>query len=668
MFEPSGRRPKRWANLRSEGAFNAPTFNIAHLTPTSSIPKNTMRWVRNACDERFAQEGGRFNEARGEFTVSWMETYLRLYEGSKAGQPINIDDWQYEAVMQVFGWIFVSAELNKWIRRFSSAHIWIPKKNKKSPTAAAFGCYLWAGDGEKGQKVFTAAHDGGQALIVHTHANQMVEQSPELMCRTIIDGTTKAMTYVPNHSTYSVLMAKNIKTVQGINGSVMIDEVHVVNPELYHAVSYSGISRDEPLIATFSTVGDLNAQLGLDLYKKSKAIVDGSAYIPNCYVSIFGDFSSVRVSELKTAEQLAEAGAFVKESETSDTAGSTGTDVRPISPETPKLVLGELNDPRYLVRPLKREDWYNKDIATPLMIRANPALGDPLRLSELMAAWEAAQRTETLFSEFLKYRVNQWGIGGAGWIHPTDWSNCGRQYTIHDLHKMGLRNCALGIDLSRTGDMTSVTATFSQELIILGEEVFKPVQITWQWIPQATAETRQREAGINYSLWVNNFCNLTICEGRRTVPYSAVADRVKWLCTNFDVRGIGYDAYNSEQLINMLVYDYNLDPTIMYRIPQTMKVMGPMSSVFQKDIMDGFSVHQESALLAWQMSNCTIVSDGNGNFKPLKPDPRSVFSIDGIMSSIMSQGMFYMPEMELTNRPIGSVAMLMAGEQYVEAA
>src|SRR5262249_57614699 len=131
------------------------------------------------------------DEGRGQCAVTWIESYCRLYEGDWAGQPMKLSDWQLDCTMRLFGWIRYSEKWKRWIRRFRAASIWVAKKNKKSPTLAAWGLYLLCGDGEQGQKIFHAAKDGQQARkIAGEHAKQMLLQSDELLSECRINETT----------------------------------------------------------------------------------------------------------------------------------------------------------------------------------------------------------------------------------------------------------------------------------------------------------------------------------------------------------------------------------------------------------------------------------------------------------------------------------------------
>src|SRR5690242_9506355 len=125
------------------------------MAKRKGVDKATKDWIRNASDDLAVKNGCRFDEERAQWTVDWIQKYCYLYEGDHADELMVLHDWQLEAVMRIFGWVKYSEEWEREIRRFRRGSVWVPKKNKKSPTLAAIGVFLLCGDGEKGQKVFS---------------------------------------------------------------------------------------------------------------------------------------------------------------------------------------------------------------------------------------------------------------------------------------------------------------------------------------------------------------------------------------------------------------------------------------------------------------------------------------------------------------------------------
>ena len=192
-----------------------------------TIDADTKKWIRTKADEKAAKAGMRFDVERGEFVCNWIENYCCLYEGAQAGQPLTLLPWQREFVMRLFGWVRYSDEWGEWIRRFTKASLWAAKKNGKTPFIAAIGLYLLAGDGEQGQKVYSAAKNGEQAKLAQQHATAMVEQSPALDADCKLNKSTLNIAHTSTRSAMLILTGENstgAKAKEGINGSVLIDE------------------------------------------------------------------------------------------------------------------------------------------------------------------------------------------------------------------------------------------------------------------------------------------------------------------------------------------------------------------------------------------------------------------------------------------------------------
>jgi len=236
----------------------------------------TRRWIRNESDERAAANGCWFDEARAQHVIDFAEQCLCLYEGDDAGRPLIPRDWQIEVTMRLFGWVRFDADWGRSVRRFRKAGIWVPKKNKKSPTLAWWGIYLFCRDGEPGQKIFSAAKDGEQAKIAHRHALEMVASSPELSTECKINKSTLQITHLATRSTYSILAGDNAESREGINGSLLIDECHVVSKKLAKIIKGAGISRSEPLQIEVSTAGNNTDSYGKERYDYGKGVESGA--------------------------------------------------------------------------------------------------------------------------------------------------------------------------------------------------------------------------------------------------------------------------------------------------------------------------------------------------------------------------------------------------------
>ena len=323
--------------------------------------KLTKRWIFNEADEKAAANGYFMEEERGEHVCNFIESQLCLYEGDYAGKPIRLMDWQVEMFYRLFGWVSYSEFYDRTIRRFRIASVWLPKKNGKSPTGAAVGLYLMAADGEAGQHIYSCARDMKQARIVHKNACMMVEQSPALSQVCMINNSTGVISYEPTRSNYQIVAGSNHQSLEGLNGSTIVDEVHVVDSRTAHAIEHAGISRSEWMRFEISTAGNNLVGYGRKQWE-------------------YGE--KVNAGEIDDDEFF-----FLKYA-----ADSTLTDDELMSPEVWKA--------------------------------ANPSMGTIISEAEFKKSMTRAQRSLTDWQNFKMYRLNIWSTSFSPWLKKSDWDNC----------------------------------------------------------------------------------------------------------------------------------------------------------------------------------------------------------------------------------------------------
>jgi len=331
----------------------------------------TREWVRNRSDELAVEAGCRFDPERAEHVCTFFETELRLYEGECAGQPFRLMEWQRDLLSRAFGWVCYSEDWGRDIRRFRKVSLWVAKKNGKSPMAAGVGLYLLAADGESGQKVFSAAKDGKQAGIVHTHARQMVLRSPNLREACHINKATGRIAYEPSTSIYDVLSGDNIAGQEGLNGSVIIDETHVVDARLLKVLEYMGASRSEPMQFEVSTAGNNPEGYGRRQWDYGRQVVAGD----------------ITDQEFLFCHYGVEHGASDEDCESEDV-------------------------------------WK----------AANPSWGVTIKPSEFRRSAERARNKGLSdWRTFCMYRLNRWLEGADPWLRSGDWSRAAEPFTVEDV-------------------------------------------------------------------------------------------------------------------------------------------------------------------------------------------------------------------------------------------
>jgi len=401
------------------------------------------RWSRGTFDEAAISDGAWFDIHRACFAVWWIERYCRLYEGEYAGEPLLLRgahsqwpvdpilsawgpatlakceqrssdylvafdagetvDWQYEAVMRTYGWVMWDEDRSKWSRRYKKASYWVAKKNKKSPTMAANMLYITVGDGEKGQNTFVGSKNATQVMKnVMRHMIAMVEQSPELAAECKIHKANKTIEHLPSRSAIWPMAGgdkRHKEALEGINGSLGIDETHVVDRDFMQITKRLGISRSEPMLQQFSTTGDDPDCYGHDQWKYCEAILDGSI-IDHHYLAIM-----YAPPQDTTDEQL-------------------------------------IDDPMKFAA------------------MANPALGHTVFKTELLSDFKESSLSPVEFASCKKYRFQIWQQSANPWLPISSWDACKSDRT---LGSFAGQHCWLGGDFSRSRDMSAIVATFRDD-------------------------------------------------------------------------------------------------------------------------------------------------------------------------------------------------------------
>lgn len=412
-------------------------------TATTDFATLTADWTRNASDTLAVGNGCRFNVRKAAYAAWWIERFCHLYEDEHAGEPLILRGchdclqygievpeefsgdgeeacleraeqyancvreghrvgWQYDCTMRVFGWETFNRFRNRWVRRFREASIWVPKKSGKSPSIAAWGMYLLIGDEVPGQKVFLAAKDGQQVKKnVALHAMEMVNRSPELSDVCTINKTESYIKHEPSTSFMLPLSSSNERTTkskEGLNGSFLVDETHVVDREYMSRVSRAGISRAEPLHAEFSTAGDDPDSYGKERFDMACKVASGAEELQTMFAAVYA------------------------------------------APQ-------ELSDTDLESDPMK---W---------AMMANPAIGHTVDPAELLSDYNASRKTPAKLAEFKMYRLNIWQNAASPWLSMHEWMKGQRDFLPEDFEG---RECWAALDLSQTRDFSALTLAFPE--------------------------------------------------------------------------------------------------------------------------------------------------------------------------------------------------------------
>jgi phage terminase large subunit-like protein len=543
------------------------------------LQAEARNWIFNEADKRAVEAGMGFSLKWANETCDWIEEHCCLYEGERAGQPLILYPAQREFVSRLFGWVMWSDEWNQWIRRFNRAGLWKAKKNGKSPLLAAIGLRLLCGDGEQGQKVYTMAKNGQQAGIAQKHAVMMVKQSPKLFverggdCK--IHNSTLQITHLPTNSVMVVLTGddtRGAKSKEGLNGSGIIDEVHVVDREMMERTSRMGISRKEPLILSASTAGDDPSSYGFERFEYGRQVNKGERHDLRFLHAEY--CAPDNVSDADIDEKLEEYGKA-----------------------------------------------------------ANPAWNAIVKPSEFRDDWTNSKGKPREVARFKQYRLNLWVGSTNQWLDTAGWAKGKRTFSLADLAG---RDCFAALDLSRTRDLTAFVLMFpwpedGEEVVRvwpmfwMPEETARERDHLFPFRSWATGGfiNLTKGAMVDYNV-VKADIRAAIGEHRLNVLKLVYDEHYANELTQALHEG---EEIGKARVPGVVAEREAFGQSLMY-------FTGPCKEL-ERRISAGLVQHPDNKVLSWQVGHCETWNDRNQNIRPVKPAPHSGKSIDGVVCMCM---------------------------------
>jgi phage terminase large subunit-like protein len=279
---------------------------------------------------------------------------------------------------------------------------------------------------------------------------------------------------------------------------------------------------------------------------------------------------------------------------------------------------GLLDDPTFL--PViyaadKDDDWTQE--AT--WYKANPALGSVITLDAFRSDCLEAQQSPAKQNAFLRYRLNIWTTSDTRWLDMDKWQECGEAFDTSILEG---KRCWAGLDLSSTTDITSLALLFRIEGTYY--------VLSYNWVPDDTAYTRERKGEAPYDTWAKQgYLHTT---SGNVIDYEFIRKTVNELAEVYNISEVAIDRWNASHLITLLQGDgLNVVP-----YGQGYGSMNAPAKELETLILSGKLRHNGNPVLTWFASNCTVETNAAGDIKPSKA--KSTERIDGIVALTMALG------------------------------
>ncbi|MBD2816825.1 terminase large subunit, partial [Xenorhabdus sp. Flor] len=167
-----------------------------------------------------------------------------------------------------------------------------------------------------------------------------------------------------------------------------------------------------------------------------------------------------------------------------------------------------------------------------LWVKANPNLNVSVDSAALHDTIQKARGIPSQWTEMLTKRFNIWCQGETPWMGEGAWQACQTNYDESDLKGL---ECYAGLDLSSTGDITSVCYTFpvDNELLLL----------TRHYLPEAQLQNPANKNRAVYRQWAQAGWIRTTAGD--CIDYDRIRDDILKDSQQFDIKLVGFDTWNA---------------------------------------------------------------------------------------------------------------------------
>lgn len=254
-------------------------------------------------------------------------------------------------------------------------------------------------------------------------------------------------------------------------------------------------------------------------------------------------------------------------------------------------------------------------------IKANPGLGSSKTIDYLRGMSRKAKALPSALANFKTKDLNVWCNDAEGWLDLDVWDKGAAKFPVDMLAG---RECYGGLDLASTRDLTAFSLVFPP-----ADDGGDWYVLVWVWCPEAKI-AEQADDAAPYDRWrAEGWIKAT--EGNVT-DYGPVRETIIEAMHTYDVREIGFDRWNAQQLINELM---EADAP-MVEIPQNTGGMYPGTRKLEELIYAKRFRHGGNPVLRWAAGNVALLYDSNDNFRPDKKRSKPKGRIDPVVATVMA--------------------------------
>ncbi|MHA4119355.1 terminase large subunit, partial [Bacillus cereus] len=416
-----------------------------------------------------------FDVDRANEMLDFVQSFIRHVKGPLAGQLMELELWEMFVFANMYGW-YHKNEKGKTVRVIRESYVQVPKKNGKTIIAAGALLYAMYGELELGADCYCAASDYEQAQNAAEPIAQAIENSEPL--------------------------ARHTQIYKGVNGTVSgamyrysISGIAYQNKFKVLTKNTKGLEGKNPY---FVLNDELHAQENMDMY-----------------------------DNLKSAQISREQPIMLNISTAGKGSSSVGMRVYKYA----KQVLENDNDDSLFVaiwEPNKNYDWEDRKV----WAMVNPNIGVSVTMEQLEIEFKKAKQSAHSKAEFLSKHLNVFVNSADNYFEHDQVQHV----LVEDLGDLTGEICYLGLDLSKTTDLTCVSLNFpshNEE----GRSIIKVKQM--YFLPNDNIDFKEKEDNVPYTYMVERGF-ATFCDGKM-IDQDQVMEYIVECMDLYDVQQINYD-------------------------------------------------------------------------------------------------------------------------------
>lgn len=250
--------------------------------------------------------------------------------------------------------------------------------------------------------------------------------------------------------------------------------------------------------------------------------------------------------------------------------------------------------------------------------KANPMLGISVTTEAIQHMADEAKSKPATLNEFLCKQLNIYVSANAAWVDRRYWDE-----SVAPMPEDKPEATFIGFDLAHSRDLNAVVT-----LHRYGEEdLYAKFKF---FLPEESIDIIPNHYKPIFSQAVASGI-LHLTPGNVT-DLNEIESYIRMEAEKYEVKEIGYDPYNAAALVANL-FSYGLP---VKKVGQGMAVLSNPSKTAEQLILKKAIKHDGNPFVGWQLGNCEVYTDVNGNVKVRKNEADPSAKVDGIIAMIMA--------------------------------